>query len=210
MLWATVVTSALSRDEYLKAFRAVTGQLQRASNPEKVLLTHNWLATLSRDDFMIVMRPLKQFPTAYSALSSLRLIRSLPDLEHWEAFTPEQIPEDGWNTLAHGMALSFNHQSQTATDVRWLKVVNILLSGKISFGEGLNERVEQLRQYPHYGDMRSVRPSIRATEMIIRNIERGNERPKGIPDFDADCFWRFQTHSASPLGALGFFRVCFP
>lgn len=189
MLWATVVTSALPRDDYLKTFRAVVGQLQKTSNQENVLLTHNWLAALSREDFLVVMEPLKLFPAAYSALSSLRLIQSLPDLGHWEAFTAEAIPENGWSILGREIGLSFFHQSQTATDLRWLKVINLLLSGRVSFGDGLKERIEEFRLYPNHGEMTSVRPSIRAFEMTIRDLERGAERPPEIPDFDAEAFW---------------------
>jgi hypothetical protein len=189
MLWATVVAAALPREEYLEAFRAIGAQLQKVSQPESTMVMHTWLSTLSREDFLVLVDPLRKFPAAYAALASLRLIDSLPDKDHWKAFVPEEMPEHAWDFLGRGVALSFDQHGQTATDIRWLKVIAMIITGKMQFPEAMHEREEELRLYPNKGDMRAVRPSIRATEMAVRGLEIGRERPAHIPESDPEAFW---------------------
>ena len=55
---------------------------------------------------------------------------------------------------------------------RWLKVVFLAISGKLLLPGGPDspredDLVEELRLYPDHGDMRKVRPTIRAIEMTL-------------------------------------------
>ena len=87
-----------------------------------------------------------------------------------------------------------DHQSQEATDVRWLKVVFLAISGRLILpgAPGTTQGddfVEELRLYPNHGDMRKVRPSIRALEASIRPMEVGAEKGEHVPAFNSEIIW---------------------
>jgi len=69
--------------------------------------------------------------------------------------------------LASGYAQCFDHQSQQSTDIRWLIVMNYLANGRIMISQPMEERFLEIVEYPNKGDMRSVRPSIRALEITL-------------------------------------------
>lgn len=190
VLWAAVVAVSLARDDYLQAFRLVAAEM-RESVPEERnrYIVHNYLATLPYEDFEKVFAPLKRFPDAYRALSSLQLIESLPDHKHWVAFTSKQLLDNPWDVLARAIIQPLDHQSQMATDIRWLKLIQLSICGRVSFMEEHSEIVEEFRLYPDKGDMRKVRPSIRAMEMAFRSSEYGDELPPGVPDSAHEEFW---------------------
>jgi hypothetical protein len=173
----------------LTLFRRIVGRLREIANPDHVFITHNWLAALTRDEFLVIMEPVRDYPSAYSALASIAQIESLPDKDHWRAFVQEKPPEKSFEILARAIAGSFFHQSELATDLRWFKVMSLCITGRISFGGKLNEQVEELRLYPNHGDMRAVRPSIRALEMGCRPIEMGLEGVKDITKLDCNAIW---------------------
>lgn len=186
ILWAAVVAGSLPRAKYLEAFRKVVGAIRLTAQPETSFVAHNWLAALSREEFLTVMAPLKDYPAAYSALSALRLVDSLPDREHWRAFVPEEVAEDAWSALARGVAAGFVYQSETGTDLCWLKMMTHCVNCILTFPP---EQIEQMRVYPTYGDMSVVMPTIRAMEVGCRQIELGTEQPAHAHSFDTEAFW---------------------
>ena len=106
-------------------------------------------------------------------LSALRLIECLPDRAHWARHLPEPDPEKDWQILIHAVGDTFDHQSQRATDIRWFKIAYLLLcQERLVLPPKMAEEIEY---YPSKGDMRFVRPSIRALEIGTRTIEFGEE-----------------------------------
>jgi len=77
-----------------------------------------------------------------------------------------QIVIADWDVLAKATAFTMDHQSQESTDCRWLKILFTSLKGQLHFpaASSGSEMVEEIRNYPNHGDMRKVRPLIRATE----------------------------------------------
>lgn len=64
-----------------------------------------------------------------------------------------------------------DHQSQEATDLRWVVVMNHFANQKLVLAhENASERFEQCVKYPNEGDQKSVRPFIRSTEIALRNM----------------------------------------
>lgn len=97
----------------------------------------------------------------------LLLIKCLPDYDIWNDAIGLKTREDDWQILGKCIEPMLNHQSQEATDVRWMKVfARIFISHDVIIYDKLNE----LKNYPYEGDQRTVRPSIRAMEIGISLI----------------------------------------
>lgn len=189
MLWAAVVGTTVSRDIYLGLFRGILEQVRQLDRPSERFLTHNYLASLKDDEFAFVFAPLQENSDVMEAMACLCLLDSLPDSSRWKSFlnTSDPVQDDG--ALAKAVAAVFDHQSELATDIRWLKVMTFVVLGRMKFPPEMSEQVEKIRQYPDYGDMRKVRPSIRAAEMSTRETEYGKLLPDGILPFDSEAFW---------------------
>ena len=191
ILWAAVVAVTVSREEYLEIFRKIVDNFAKLPNDERHFVTHNWLSKLSEAEFNSVMEPLKGTPGVLDGLAELRLIESLPDRDLWAKFLPELGPKNKGISLITAVSSAIDHQSQLATDIRWLKVMVAIKRGMIILGPDprFAEKLKEFEQFPNYGDMRKVRPSIRAMEMSCRQIESAEERPKAIPKSDPESFW---------------------
>ena len=196
ILWACILAGSLDRDHYLDLFRKISILARSTLNDEDhASLCHNFLSTLEQDAFDQIFSPLASDSSAGPLAQCLTLIDELPDVERWRRLFPDTPPSAKlWETLARGVFHCIDHQSQEATDVRWLKVVFLAISGKLilprnpeSPHEG--DLVEKLRLYPDHGDMRKVRPTIRAIEATLRSMEVGPEKGKHIPGFDSEIIW---------------------
>lgn len=187
ILWAALAAAALPRDEYLSLFREIAARAREKWLDDKDLaLTHSALSVASYDDFEYVFRPLKCTPNSTCILSSVKLVDCLPDAGHWKQFYEGDASET-WALIADGIAGCLDHQSERSTDIRWLKLVYLAICGRLVLP---NEKmVDQLRLYPNEGDMRMVRPMIRAAEMSVRMMETGPEKPEKVPNFPIECFW---------------------
>jgi hypothetical protein len=80
------------------------------------------------------------------------------------------------------VATVFDHQSQEATDVRWIRVVVQMMAGRMFFAPQMEETAKGIFFYPKYGDQRRVRPSIRALEIT--------ERPESVRTEWPQQFWQ--------------------
>ncbi len=189
ILWACILASELEREHYLRLFRTVVfNTRERLTNYDDVFITHNHLTRLSVDDFDIVFKDILDDQAAAKVLRSLLLVTSLPDLSHWERRL-EKPEQSHWSTLAHAVAASFDHQSQKATDIRWLKLIHMAVIGRVQFGGGQSGIIEELRLYPSHGDMRAVRPTIRSMELAFRSFEFGEEGNLKLPPSHQERFW---------------------
>jgi hypothetical protein len=95
------------------------------------------------------------------------LLADLPAYDDWKsALNVDPVPEEDWDRMARAVGKVMFHQTQEATDCRWVKLVGSILAGKVHFTKGQEEIVESFNRYPNYGDQRKVRPSIRSMEMM--------------------------------------------
>ena len=196
ILWACVLAGSLDRDRYLALFRKIAISARYTLEDEDYAsLCHNFLSTLDEDTFDEIFSPLTTDSGTAPLAQCLTLIDGLPDIKHWRRLFPNTAPSaELWDTLARGVLHCIDHQSQEATDVRWLKVVFLAISGQLLLpGDPDSPRednlVEELRLYPDHGDMREVRPTIRAIEMTLGPMEVGPEKGEHIPDFDSEVIW---------------------
>lgn len=107
--------------------------------------------------------------------------------------------DDDWQVLGKAVITNFDHQSQEATDIRWFRLMFKICLGAILFAETMAERIEKLRLYPNKGDMRSVRPFIRAIEISVDMVPE-DERPRERwpEDFWCECMDRTTCVPAHP------------
>lgn len=190
MLWAALLTAVFERDEYLACFRSIAATcrewfvkldpgapdvMESMSHADvesgikfEVVLDLTKLSEVSEEQFReFVAVPLKH-PLGYAALRPLLLIKSIPGYDRWSAAIGVEPTPDDWGTLARAVAGVLDHQSEKSTDIRWFKLVLPMVSGRLRFPSSMRERIEELRLFPNAGDMRIVRPFIRAGEMGIR------------------------------------------
>jgi hypothetical protein len=161
---------------------------QELTNHAELFVTHNFISKFSIDEFDVAFHHVLLDDQARSALSALLLVECLPDRALWKSRLTEPT-DDHWEVLARAIAGCFDHQSQRATDVRWLKVAFLAITGRMIFPQQLADRVESIRLYPDHGDMRQVRPFIRATEIAMRMLEFGEDGRTELPDQHQLAFW---------------------
>lgn len=184
IIWAVICVGNLDRDDALSLLRKVcVSGSEVLGEKNGAQLGHNYLADLSYEDFERIFFPLKDDDKARECCSALSLISSLPDHAHWSRLFPEA---SDLTPLAIGVAACLDHQSQESTDVRWAKTFFTVSCGRV---HAPDDFLDQVLRYPDIGDMRKVRPTIRAFEMGIRDIESGSGRPEGISEPRSKQFW---------------------
>lgn len=167
--WAAVSTVLFDREEYLAIFREIAGRAKHRHDKfgDEIYLNHEALKTATNIQFDFIFAPLLDLKDLRSQFSKLSILSSLPDRDHWARYTAIEDDND-LSVLASAYAQCFNHQSQAATDIRWLIVMNFIANDKMRFSSHLEERYRTIIEYPNRGDMRSVRPAIRAIEISLR------------------------------------------
>jgi hypothetical protein len=84
-------------------------------------------------------------------------------------------------SLARAVARTLDHQSEASTDCRWLKLVFMMVVGMMHMPD---EFARPIIGFPHIGDMQLVRPSIRASEIVLSGI------PGKEPTLWPAAFWK--------------------
>lgn len=143
------------------------------------------MSALNDDLFDRLMKPILENEEAKNLLSALLYFECLPDKKHWLRHLKAPIEKSHVEFVMKGVARCFDHQSQEATDIRWLKVMHVIIAQERAFFPNTKEMTEQLegfRLYPDYGDQRIVRPSIRSMEMSYRVCHDDKTIPFEIPE----------------------------
>lgn len=212
MLWACLVITVIPREEAIEVFRDIASigiryrrDDDREQEPKEALgwtLRHSDLPNQPRELFDALVSRVLRCHSGLQALRPLLLLENLPGRDWWKAALAAEATEDDWQTLGQAALKTFDHQSQEATDVRWLSVLFKLGLGEIFVMEEMRERIQEIIDYPHRGDMRSVRPSIRSMEMAVISI-----KPDQVPSLWPELFWAYtleHTHCLpAPLEARG-------
>jgi hypothetical protein len=174
VLWCALLVTHLPRELALTIFRRVAKLLEGKFEPNRPIdVGHSGLAELAPHLGTGVVELVCSAPGAREVLRPLLLLEALPLRDTWITSLGQHPIEDDWDTLRLAVAHVFDHQSQEATDCRWLRVLVMLISGQLKLPT--KEMIQQIAYYPNEGDQRSVRPFIRATEMSFAN---GPDVPK--------------------------------
>lgn len=182
MLWAVLLIGNLRRDEALEIFRRV-GFFVR-NRGELSDITHSGISSWKKEDRSAFIALLKGLhPNADKILQSLVIFTKLPNRDDWREHFGEpkkEKEEEFLNYLLNGVASTLWHQSQEATDCRWVKVLCQIEGGKVKFSSSMPDISDTLRgifEYPNYGDLRHIRPFIRALEIAQNPLsEKGSSK----------------------------------
>ncbi len=161
MIWAALIRVLVDQEYAISEFKRILSFI--GHHREKELMHDLTLTGISK-----LAEPLREeligciidSQIASDALPVLRLFNTLPAKETWHKLLPEA--PINVELLMDAVGATLWHQSQEATDCRWLRVVAKVIAGKFHISR---EMAEQWFGYPHEGDQRSVRPSIRASEI---------------------------------------------
>lgn len=164
MLWAVLIIGNFEREEALNFFRYIAKFVEKNQECSDITLTG--IAQLPTEIRKLFIKYFTDYSTAINdILRSLLLLPELPVFNDWKEVLPEPIPENDWQKMSKGVAVTFWHQSQEATDCRWIKILCVILGGKLKFPRSMEDTVRGIFEYPNYGDLRHIRPFIRASEI---------------------------------------------
>jgi len=189
MLWAALIAEVFDRKTYIDCFRKILVEFREHFLPKDIpdeanldtedkdetaglnfttCLDLTTLAELPDEDFQRFVDIVVSHPLGYAALRPLLMLDSIPGIDRWRQVLAIEPTDDDWQTLARAVAGVMDHQSERSTDIRWFKFMLPAICGRVHFPQSWEERLEEMRLFPNKGDMRSVRPSIRAAEMTLR------------------------------------------
>lgn len=178
MLWAILVISTLERKEALYIFKTVAalGRKYREIEDVKAGLTLTELSKVDESLLNHIIGIVTTHPLGYAALRPLLFFKNMPAYDRWSELIDTKPQKGDWETLRVAVANTIDHQSQESTDCRWLTILFKIAAGQIIFPHNMEEKILEIVEYPNRGDMRKVRPSIRAMEMAFRNDNPKNSQ----------------------------------
>ncbi|TSA87782.1 hypothetical protein FNU79_00540 [Deinococcus detaillensis] len=189
MLWATLLVSTLPREDALKFFRIFAenfSALSEEKRPKDLFISD--LASIDYIELERVIRvAIDGVPNASYALRPLLLFPNIPGRAVWESVLSAP-DENGPMQIVEAVSKVLNHQSEEATDCRWIRVVYTMLCGKLMFPESLADLAREILEYPNWGQMEKVRPSVRAAEITLSQVREHG----GLPNEETEWtkhFW---------------------
>ncbi len=168
VLWAVLLVTRMEREDALNIFRRVADkvhELQADSGDGDI--THTGLAILAPEHCAKILEVIATDDPQRMALAPLLLFDELPARDAWGKAIGRAPAAEDWGALMFAVAKTLYHQSQESTDCRWAKVLANIAAGKMKFQVGMKDTVKGVIEYPHYGDLRRVRPFIRSTEGLL-------------------------------------------
>jgi hypothetical protein len=185
MLWAVILVGNLPRERALNIFRRVVNAVLAVKNEEtKGDVRLNGIATMSTQEKSSVLEAIIADEDARECLSSLLLFEGLPGKESWTVALGRPASDRSVDYLMRGVASTLWHQSQEATDCRWVRLLSIMAAGKLLMPDSFGDSARELVNYPNEGDMKKVRPFIRSTEILLNSMEADLN-----PDVWPNKFW---------------------
>jgi len=188
MLWASLLVAVFGRDVALKRFRevaAVVGYAVERDPSKKEVLSDvrlSGLASWPASDFEAFAKVVRPGRAIFAALTTFQ---SLPARDRWLSIVDGDGDPNDLEPLKHAVAQTLFHQSQEATDCRWARLLPVLCAGQLHFPS--EEMIREIVDYPNFGDMRKVRPTIRAHEGVLDALASKGEAPS--PTTWAADFW---------------------
>ena len=162
MLWAALMLNAVDRHTALAHFRNILRFIATHDQKEgfhEVTLTG--IANMEGAHRLEFIEFLLSPTWAANALAPLMLFESLPAKEIWHqhlqhfSISPELLMDAVGSVLWH--------QSEEATDCRWIRVAAKLFSGKLTVAPSLEHFLHAINNYPD--NYEYAGPSIRAAEI---------------------------------------------
>jgi Family of unknown function (DUF5677) len=169
MLWAALLISRLGRTRALRKFRQAADILPGLPLEKRnVHPTQSGLASLEPELLKLFLATICSDKRTRTALRPLLLFDNLPARAAWAIEIGIPAEAEDWNLVKTAILQALDHQSQEATDCRWLRVLFQLLSGKLHLQT--REQVQWILEYPHSGIPQMVRPMVRSMEGILDKL----------------------------------------
>lgn len=169
MAWAALLIAKLGRNRALETFRTF---LRLGANDENSSRfwdpTLTGFSQLAPADRREVLGLLCQTEELRGALAPLLLFSALPARYDWQEALQNAQPGPA-ELLMEAVRLTLFHQSQEATDCRWVRLMSAVFGKRVIIP---HEELIQLNGYPRLGDQTHVRPSIRAAEGAMDAAEK--------------------------------------
>lgn len=173
-IWLALILESYGRD---KGLRCAATILQEIASYEKELDTPRLSKILSlpipRQEaiYQTIRRKAKQ--DIFSPLTTF--VDSKTNELFWDYFyEPKSSLQSRLEVMQSVIKKNYFHQSNEATDVRYLVMLNMIYHEKIKFSRDCSGTIEALQKYPitsHDDDkMRSYRPMVRAGEMQMGEV----------------------------------------
>lgn len=176
MLWAILLHKGLGREKALEVYRNVGLFVQTKDFLSDVSISG--IATWPEAYRLSLFKGVFGDPETQKALKPLLMFLEMPVYDDWKflgEISSEEEEKELAGSLVESVAQVLWHQSQEATDCRWAWLLPMLVSGKMKVPRDM---FENITQYPNKGDMRSVRPSIRASEIAMHLRENPTDWPE--------------------------------
>lgn len=187
MLWAALLVTHFPQNQVLNVFRLVIKYIDSLPQDKQFGdITHTGLSKLPSERLDEVLSIILVQEEHKQVLTSLLLLDELPGREAWAKALGVERGAGDWRPLMIAIGRTLDHQSQESTACRWLRSRCAMIGNKLLLQD--QEAVKGILYYPNYGDLRSVRPTIRALENAISGEEMLRENTTERLAW-ADKFW---------------------
>jgi len=181
MLWSALLISQLGRERSLAKFRQVAALVPKLPIERRTVQpTLSGLASVEPEVRQEFLSTICSDTETKNALRPLLLFDNLPARQDWASAIGEPAAAEDWAPLKTAVLQVLNHQSQEATDCRWLKVFFQILSGTMHLQT--KEQVREILEYPNFGMPQKVRPTVRCMEGVMGSVS-------GQTSIWAQSFW---------------------
>lgn len=187
MLWAILLITHMKREDALDMFRTVVDFVHK--NKECFDITQSGIAKMPTSKMADLLKLITLSDETKNVLRPMLLLSDLPAYQMWKKYLPKPVPEEDWNKLADAISKTLWHQSEEATDCRWAKYLCKIIGTNIKFSSSIQDIDNTLRgvfEYPNFGDLRHIRPFIRAGEIFDLSPDG-----KEIEYIWSNKFWKF-------------------
>jgi len=200
MLWAVLLIGHWEREKALSVFRHVASFVEKNKECYNITITGigSW-APEKRSEFIKHLLSWGDGKIIKEALRPLVLFSQLPGFKEWHEELGDSIANDDVIKIADALPRVMWHQSDEATDCRWVKLLCQIMAEKIKFFSSIKDidnTVKGVLEYPNFGDLHHIRSFIRASE-IVPDQKENTDRSW------SNYFWKesFERTSCIPASA---------
>lgn len=186
MLWAILAIDYWPRDKALSLFRHVGRFVHDNQDCHDVTITGIGKYSIEKRQ-NIISHITSWSMNTKEMLRPMMFFDSMPGISDWRQYLEDPIPEKDWERLSKAVLKTLWHQSEEATDCRWIKVLCEMLGGKMYFNKDMKETARGILEYPSYGNLSHIRPTIRAIE-ITPYVKKTKNDLKWPNDFWKTCY----------------------
>jgi hypothetical protein len=167
MLWAILAVNYWPREKAIRFFRYIGNYVHKY--PDCYDVTISGIGRLPEERRQDFIRNITAWSTdAKDMLRPMMLFEELPAISDWKMYLDDALKEKDWDLLGEAVLKVLWHQSEEATDCRWVRLCCEAIGGKVYFLPEMKELIRGILEYPDHGDAAA---SIRAMEISLSGEE---------------------------------------